>query len=57
MITPLLKAEEVTKILGISLRTLKRWEAGGRIRRVKLSKRAIRYDPKDVYRLIEDLKV
>jgi len=57
MLTPLLKAEEVTKILGISLRTLKRWEAGGRIRRVKLSKRAIRYDPKDVYRLIEDFKV
>ena len=55
--TPLLKAEQVTEILGISLRTLKRWEAGGRIRRVKLSKRAIRYDPKDVYRLSEDFKV
>ena len=43
----LLKAEDVLEILGISLSTLRRWERVGKIRRVRLSTRCIRYHSHD----------
>ena len=50
---PLLKAEDVLEILGISLSTLRRWERVGKIRRVRLSTRCIRYHHDEIYRIIK----
>ena len=53
----LMKAEEVMEVLQISRSTLARWVAGKRLRRIKLSARTVRFDPKDVYRLVESKRL
>lgn len=50
----LLTRRQTAAHLGISTRTVARYERDGRIRAVRLTARSIRYDAADIDRLIEE---
>lgn len=52
----LLTAEEAATYLGIKLNTIQKWTCRHRLPVVRLSRRAVRYDIRDLDRLIESRK-
>ena len=50
--SPLLSRKEVARFLKVTHRTVARWEAAGAIKPIRWSSRAIRYDQRDVDRLV-----
>lgn len=51
--TRLLTPEEVCDILSISIHTLRHWTASGKLKCIKLSRRAVRYRESEINRYIE----
>jgi excisionase family DNA binding protein len=49
---PLLTASEVAALLNVSVKTVRRYEAAGTLRPVRLSRRALRYRVADVEALM-----
>lgn len=49
-----LTPQEVARRLGVSLRTVYAWLAAGKLKRVKLSRRAVRVRPEDFERFVAE---
>jgi excisionase family DNA binding protein len=52
LLIPLLKSDDVAQIFGVTVPTICRWHAQGRLRGIRLGRR-LRFQPADVQRLIE----
>lgn len=52
----LLRRQQVADVLNISTRTVRRWEAQGKIPVIKLTRSCIRYRVKDIMDLLEKLR-
>lgn len=50
----LMTGQQVADLLEVHPRTVRRWSAEGKLTRVRLSPRVIRYDAAEVQALIED---
>lgn len=49
----LLTPAQVADLLGIDVRTLRRWKSAGRIKGVSLGKRCVRFKPEEIDRIIK----
>lgn len=54
MSSHLLSKKQVAVILGVSERTITRWDREGRFGRVQLTDRTVRYHEHEIHKLVED---
>lgn len=51
---PLLDRKDICKLLGVHKATIKRWEAEGKLKAVRLSARTLRYRREEIERLLRE---